>query len=132
MGDLIKFKKVIIILILVIAAIVGGGALLLGYKPAAKGFVLGSFFSLINFLVMAWQAPNRLGKEGKSATAHSALGLGLRLGLMALPLYAAFRLPEFNVIWTAIGIFNLQLSILIYGLVIERYGLMGDQTAQGR
>jgi hypothetical protein len=132
MEQLIAFKKIITIQILVLAGLVAAVALLLNYPTVAKGFVLGSFFSLLNFLVMARSTAKRLGQTRRLATASSGANIVVRLGLMAVPLYAAITMPQFNAVAAAAGLFNLQISIVIYGLVIERYGLMVKPTAEGR
>jgi len=117
---------------LVLAGLVAAAALAAGYVAVAKGFVLGSLFSVANFLIMTTQTPNRLGKTKKSATVHSGLGLGLRMLLLAIPLFIAIRRPEIDVISTVIGVFNLQISVMIYGLIVERFGSMSRSTTQGR
>ena len=132
MEQLLNFRRIIVLQILITAAVVATGTLLFGYVEAAKGFVLGSIFSLVNFLLMFHLAPSRLAKSGRSAKAHTALSLVTRMGLLAAPVYIGFHRPDISLIWTAVGIFNLQISILIYGLIIERYGLIGDPSIQGR
>ena len=133
MDSLIKFKRVLITQMLILAAVVAVGALALGYTASAKGFILGTFFSIFNFLLMIRQAPGRLVEEGrKKATFKSGYGIGLRMIILAAPVYIAFQLPGIDVLFTAIGIFNLQISILIYGLLVERFTLTGGPTAQGR
>ena len=128
MEQLIKFKRTIITQILITTAVVAAGALFMDYTAAAKGFILGSFFSLFNFIIMVRRAPDLLGRERKSATVFSGLSLLLRLGLMALPLYLALQMPDVDVIWTVLGLFNLQFSIIIYGQVVERFGLTGGPS----
>ena len=132
MNEIIKFKRIIVYQILITAALVAAGALAFGYQAAAKGFVLGSLASVVNFLIMVRQAPKKLGQSRNKATAQSLAGLGLRMVILAAPLAAAFKIPGFSVIWTALGIFNLQFSIVIYGLVIERFGLADGATLQRR
>lgn len=108
---------------LILTAVVAAILLVLGYVASAKGFVLGGFFSILNFLIMIRQVRARLGKERKAATVHSGLGLGLRMLIMAVPLVAAYKLPGIDPLFAAIGLFNLQVSIFFYGLVIERFNL---------
>ena len=132
MEQLNTFKKVITFQILVLAGLVAMVGLLFGYPAVAKGFVLGSLFSLLNFLVMARGTARRLGQSRGRATASSGANLVVRLALMAAPLYLAITMPQFNIVATAAGLFNLQLSIVIYGFVVERYGLVGKPTAEGR
>jgi len=123
MEQLQQFKRAIVFQILLTAAVVSAAALLFGFLPAAKGFALGSCFSLANFLIMTHQAPKRLGKSSSRVGWESYLSLLFRFALLGLPLYLALRLPQFNFIWTALGIFNLQISIFIHGLIIERWTL---------
>lgn len=118
--------------ILITALVVSGALMLLGSVSAAKGFALGSLFSLGNFLAMARHAPKRLGLSRNLATAESFRSLALRLALLGLPLFLAFRLPEIDVLWTVIGVFNLQLSVLIYGLVVEPFILTSGPGREGR
>ena len=121
MNQLVTFRKIIAYQILITAGLVGGICLLLGYEAAAKGFVLGSVFSLFNFLIMFRHAPNLLGKDRKAATASSGLNLVIRLALLAVPIYIGIRWSEFDLIWTLIGVFNLQISLIIYGQVVQRF-----------
>ena len=103
--------------ILVTAVLLSVGALVLGYTQVAKGFALGSLFSLINFRIMAFHAPRRLGKSRGRAGWDGYLSLLIRIVLLAVPLLMALRLEQFSLIWTVLGVLNLQFSILIYGLV---------------
>lgn len=127
----IKFKKTMVFQMLVTAAAAAGAALALGFVPAAKGFALGSLFSVGNFLLMAHHVPKRLGQDSKTAGFAGFLNLLIRLGLLACPLFLAFHLPKVSVLWTALGILNLQFSVLLYGLM-ERFGLNGGSTVEGR
>jgi len=123
MEQLQQFKRALVFQILLTAAVVSAVALLLGFLPAAKGFALGSFFSLANFLIMTRQAPKRLGQTARQAGWSSHMSLLVRLALLAVPLYLAQRQPQLSFLWTALGIFNLQFSILIHGLIMERLRL---------
>lgn len=118
--------------ILLTAAIIAVGALLFGYPSAAKGFVLGSLFSMLNFLLMARHSLKGLGDTQGRATGKRLLSLGVRMGILAVPIYIAFRVPEIDLLFTTLGVFNLQVSIILYGLVIERLIPAGDSAMQGR
>ncbi|MBW1710453.1 MAG: ATP synthase subunit I [Deltaproteobacteria bacterium] len=133
METLIQFKKTILVQMLFLAALVAMVALGLGFANAARGFVLGSIFSLANFLVMSYLLTWRLGKSSRRAGAESALSMLARLVILGAPLFIAIRNPaRFNLIWTIIGIFNLQISVLVYQLVIERYGLIRSTDPERR
>lgn len=132
MEQLLSFKKTIVFQILITAVIVSAAAVFLGFVPVAKGFALGSIFSLVNFLIMAQQAPKRLGKKTGRAGWENFLSLLLRLTVLGLPLFLAIRFPAFNLIATIIGILNLQFSILLYGLFVERVVMSGEPNLQRR
>jgi len=126
MESFVRYQKLITLQILTQAALVALAAMALGYTGVAKGFVLGSFFSLANLLIMAWALPARLGKSGRRAGMESSFGLLVRLFVMGCPIYIAFRHPEINLISVIFGLFNLQFSVLIQSLVIERFRPVGS------
>lgn len=128
MQSFLKFKKTISCQILATGVLISGTALLFDASTAAKGFALGSLFSLLNFRIMARQAPGMLGKERKAASVGGFFNLGLRLIIMALPLALAFKRPEIDVLWTALGLLNLQFSVIVYGFVAQRFGLTDEPT----
>jgi len=96
-----------------VVAIVGGLVLILvGQKGLGKGLVLGTIFSVLNFIVMGELLPMQLGKT-KGPTIVTALGsMGLRYILLAVPLVIAVKFDQIDIITTAIGIFMIQLVIV--------------------
>lgn len=132
MEKFLSFKKTIVFQILVTAVLVSAAAVFLGFVSVAKGFALGSIFSLVNFLIMAQQAPKRLGKKTGRAGWENFLSLLLRLTVLGLPLFLAIRFSAFNLIATVIGIFNLQFSILLYGLFVERLVMSDEPNLERR
>ena len=127
-----RFKKVILSQILITALIAALLLTALGFKTQAAGFVLGSLFSVVNLQIMASTLHGRLGRSTKKAGLVSGLNLLPRLIILGLPLAVSYYRPErFNLIFTIIGLFNLQFSILFYNLVIERYGIFGSTGQSG-
>ena len=96
-----------------VVAIVGGLVLILvGQKGLGKGLVLGTIFSVLNFIIMGELLPMQLGKT-KGPTIVTALSsMGLRYALLAIPLVIAVKFDQIDIITTAIGIFMIQLVIL--------------------
>ena len=95
------------------------GALLLiliGFKPMGKGLVLGTLFSIINFLLMAHTIQARLGKSQKRATQFALLSLWLRFAVMAVPLIVALSFESYHIATTVVGLFMVQLVILLEGI----------------
>ena len=105
----------------------------LSLKTQAAGFVLGSLFSALNLQIMAWTLPQRLFRSTRKAGIISGLNLLPRLLILGLPLAIAVYRPEkFNLIFTIIGLFNLQFSILVNTLIIERFGILGSAESAGK
>ena len=94
-------------------AIFAGLALILaGYKPMAKGLILGTLFSVFNFVLMGETLALRI---SPSRTRSSVLSLGtalFRYLLLALPLIVAVKTDTFDLVSTVIGIFMIQLMVL--------------------
>ena len=80
-------------------------------KPAGKGLVLGTFFSIINFIVMAEMIPFRLGKTGKSAFFLSLFSILFRYIFLAVPLLLAIRLEQIDLIGVVFGIFMFLITL---------------------
>ena len=101
-----------------VAIFAGLFLILAGQKPVGKGLILGTVFSIINFILMAQMLPRRLGKS-KNKTFFLAFGsIGLRYFLLAVPLIIAIKLDQYNFISVVLGIFMVQLVILTDHLFI--------------
>ena len=102
---------------MIAAIVVGFLFILAGYKPVGKGLVLGTIFSVINFVLIGETLPMRIGKSERKAF-FSALGsIFFRYFLMAIPLILAIKYKQFNLIAVVFGIFSVQLMILSDHLV---------------
>ena len=86
--------------------------ILAGYKPAAKGLVLGSLFSIINFILIGATLPLKFGASRRKASFLSLLSIVGRYVLLAVPLILAVKLPQFELTTAVVGIFMVQLVIL--------------------
>lgn len=95
-----------------IAIAVGFGFFLAGYKPMGKGLVLGTIFSVINFVLIGQALPLRIGHP-KGKTFFISLGsLFFRYVLMAVPIVVAVKYEQFDLAGTILGLFMIQLVIL--------------------
>lgn len=94
-------------------AIVAGLILILaGLKPIAKGLIMGTIFSVINFVLMGETLPTRMGKSKRRNFVFSLGSIFARYVLMAVPLFVAIKFEEFNLFAVIFGIFSIQLVIL--------------------
>ncbi len=101
---------------LVLAIGAGLFFLALGQKGICRGLVLGGVFSAVNFALMGQAMRFRLSDNRKAATRRSLFSLLLRYALLAIPLVLAVQSDRFNFPATAVGLFMVQLVIMIeYG-----------------
>ena len=77
-------------------------------KAIAKGLVLGSLFSVINFILMAMTLPMRLDKNRRQTFLISFSSIASRYVLLAIPLVIAAQADAINFIGTAVGLFMVQ------------------------
>ncbi len=94
---------------------IGAGLLFLGLgqKEICRGLVLGGVFSAINFALMGQLLHYRLVHNRKAAARRSFISLMLRYVLLAVPLILAVQSDRFSLPATIVGIFTVQLVILI-------------------
>lgn len=99
-------------------AVAAGFVLILaGQNAAAKGLVLGTMFSIVNFILMGEMLPHKLGRSGRMTFFWSLLSLLLRHGFLAIPLIMAVKFRQFNLFAVICGIFLVQLVILAESLL---------------
>jgi hypothetical protein len=81
-------------------------------KPIGKALILGTVFSIINFILMGETLPFRIGKS-KNKTFFISLGsIYFRYIILAVPLIMAIKLEQFHLFGVIIGIFLVQLVII--------------------
>ena len=83
-----------------------------GHKDLGKGLVLGTIFSVLNFIVMAEAIPLRLGKSKGKTYSWSLVSVCFRYVLLAIPLVVAIKMEQVHLLSTVLGIFMIQLVIL--------------------
>lgn len=94
-------------------AVLGTAAYLAGYPAVARGLVLGSLFSVLNFLLMG----NALGRKLLAGSAEGLfLAVATRAGrylLWAVPPVLAVKLPFLDLTATIAGMFMVPLLIVL-------------------
>ena len=98
----------------IVIAIFAGLFLIAGdYRPIGKGLILGTLFSVVNFVLIGETLPWRLGKI-KSKTLAIALGsIIFRYALLVVPLILAAKMEQLNFAATVCGIFMVQMMIVV-------------------
>lgn len=94
------------------AIVIGLVFILAGQKPLGKGFVLGTVFSVINFILMGEILPMKMSKSRGKTFFFSLFSMVFRYALMAVPLIVAMKFEQFNVVAAIVGIFMIQMVIL--------------------
>jgi ATP synthase I chain len=96
-----------------VAAVVAGLVfILVGQKSMAKGLVLGSIFSVINFVLMGEILPLIISASRKRSVLFSFVSMLFRFGLLATPLILSVKLESLHFITTAMGLFMVQFMIM--------------------
>lgn len=101
---------------LTVAILLAVVAILSGHKALGKGLVLGTLFSILNFILMAEFLPLRLSSERRRASAYAFGTLVLRYALLAVPLIIAAKSGAFSFATTAAGLFMVPLVALFDSL----------------
>lgn len=102
---------------MIVAICVALVAILLGYRPFGKGLVLGTLFSILNFILMGAMLPAKLHSSKNRAALKSFSGIFFRHGLLAVPLIAAIKLAQFDLTATIMGLFMVPAGILFDHIV---------------
>ncbi len=100
-----------------IAIIVGLCFFLGGLKPVGKGIILGSIFSVANFILIGKALPLRIGQSKRKTFFLSLGSIFFRYALMALPIIVAIKFEQFNLVAAIVGLFMIQFVILADHLV---------------
>lgn len=100
-----------------IAIIIGLGFFLGGLKPVGKGIILGTVFSVVNFILIGKALPLRIGKSKRKTFFLSLGSIFFRYLLMALPIIVAVKFEQFNLVAAIVGLFMIQFVILADHLI---------------
>lgn len=86
--------------------------LVAGAKPISKGLILGTLFSILNFILIAQSLPSQLDR-GRGKTFLICLSsVWMRYAVLAVPLIVAAKLESFNFFAAAAGILMVQVVII--------------------
>ena len=86
--------------------------ILLGYKAEAKGLILGSIFSVLNFVLMGEILPLIVGPSRKRSSFISFGAIVIRHGILAVPLILALKMEQLDFATTVCGLFMVQVVIM--------------------
>ena len=99
-------------------AVVAGVVLVLaGYSPVAKGLVLGTLFSVLNFVLMGQILPMLFSPSQRRSVLMSFGAIIGRYVLLSIPLIVSIKLANFNFFAAALGIIMVQVMIMVEYLI---------------
>ena len=93
--------------------------MLLQEKAIAKGLLLGTCFSIINFILLGKSLPMTLLRSRPGASLVGFASILLRYVILAVPLIIGVKSPSFNLIAVIIGVFAIQIVTLCDYVVIK-------------
>jgi len=94
------------------AIFVGLVFILTDQSAVGKGLIVGTFFSIINFILLGQTLPLKAGKSRAKSFVYSLGSIAFRFALMAIPLIIAIKSVKFNLFAVIGGIFMVQIIIL--------------------
>jgi hypothetical protein len=95
-----------------IAIIAAMAMIFMGYKDLARGLVLGTLFSIINFVLMGESIQLRVQRTRRSGTIASFILVILRFGLLALPVVISINYDKYHTVTTVAGLLMVQAVML--------------------
>lgn len=94
-------------------------SMLLQEKAIAKGVLLGTCFSIINFILLGKSIPMTLLRSRPGASMVGLASILLRYVILAVPLIIGVKSPDFNLVAVIIGVFAIQIVTLFDYIVIK-------------
>ncbi|MGD9173679.1 MAG: ATP synthase subunit I [Desulfobacterales bacterium] len=110
-----------------LSIIVGLVFIVLGYRPVGKGIILGTLFSVLNFIFMAKSIGYKFGRSKRQIFSISIGSIVFRYILLAIPLIAAVKFEQFNLAAVIVGVFMIQIVILAGQLLTQIPSVRGKQ-----
>ena len=97
--------------------------IIIGQKSIGKGLILGTLFSVLNFVIMGLLLEQQIaGAQNKMrARSRAFLSIFLRLAILAVPLVISYFKESINFYGAVAGIFMVQFAILFNNLIIDRF-----------
>jgi len=102
---------------MITAIALGFVLILVGFKPVGKGLVLGTIFSILNFVLIGELLPMQVDRSKRKTFLFSLSSILIRYVLLAIPLVVAFYYEQFNIGGVIAGLFMIQLVILTDTLI---------------
>ena len=113
----IRIKQTVL-QIVVLGTIICISAYYKGYTWCIPGFILGTFTSIMYFLLMCYRVYKAADMPAEQALSYMKLGWVLRLSFIVMMLLISLRVPVINFGSSVVGMFTLQMVMFLNALVI--------------
>ncbi len=119
--EVIKVQKRISFWAMVSAIVIAITLIVLGEKEIAKGLLLGTIFSVINFVLMGRFMPMVISKSRAKGGFGGLISISVRYPLLAIPMVVAIKSKSFSFPAVVVGVFAIQIvTFLEYVLIRPR------------
>ena len=116
-----KVQKRICTISITLSVIIAILFLLLHERAIAKGVLLGTIFSIINFFLLGKSLPLVLMKTRSKASLIGLASMLTRFAVLAIPLVIGIKSTSFNFVAVTVGIFTVQIVLLIDNVIIRPF-----------
>jgi len=118
-NELARFRNGILWGTVFIGFFAGVSLMLFNKMAAARGVFLGTGFSIINFILMGFFISSTLGHSRMAANLRALRSIVVRYIILAIPIVIAIKSTEFNLAAVVVGIFSVQITTLLYFVLLR-------------
>ena len=97
---------------LIISILIRLVCILAGQPAIGKGLLLGTLFSILNFVLMGQALPRTIGQSKKKTLLISIGSIYFRYIVLAVPVVIAIKFENYNLFAAILGLFSVQVVIL--------------------
>ena len=88
-------------------------------KAMAKGILLGTLFSILNFILLGKSIPLTLGQTRTKSGMIGLVSIFGRYALLAIPMVIAIKSSSINFVAVVVGIFAVQIVTLFQYIIVK-------------
>ncbi len=98
--------------VLIFSIFISFACILAGQPAIGKGLLLGTLFSILNFILMGQSLPQLIGKTKKKTLVIAIGSIYFRYIVLAVPLVISIKYDNYNLFAVIPGLFSVQIAIL--------------------
>ncbi len=98
--------------VLIFSIFISLACIVAGQPAIGKGMLLGTLFSILNFILMGQSLPQLIGKTKKRTLVIAIGSIYFRYIVLAVPVVIAIKYDNYNLFAVIAGLFSVQIAIL--------------------